>query len=471
MVRNALANQPPAFLSGAPEGVVGELPPIEKDEKRIPDPVKSFGAGFLGGAGAVADLPVRGGKYVSNKVFDTDFDTSKGWFPATEYYLDKFNVQDPDAFSSRVGRGIGEFAGGETALAAITGGTGAALGAVGKSASNFPRISRSLNRAGEFLTNLTKGRSVARAGIDASVAGTTQASLDHFTALPEAAKIPILFAVTAGTGAALNKGGAKLAEGKLFDKSKEIYQQASKAGSGSSVYTAGLHTENQIRAVEDILAPIRVTNTPEAKQLANSFDKVLTELRKSEVSSRTLLEGDRSISRALFSRNVPNNLKSVGIEANNFIREQFLKQSMPEKAYDLVKKGNSLASVAYDIQSANGKVLREATKLPVSFSSKALLYMTGGYPAVKAYVAGGAVVAGSRAAKFGREVSKIYQKSPEFREAVFNLYSHSLRGASTTTLIRLAKKADRAAGYDTKPDFLDSAPPAFLTNEDEDDNV
>ena len=475
MVRNALSNQPPAFLSSKPEGISeGKLPPIEKAPKRIPDPVKALGAGFLGGAGGLANLPIRGGKYVSNKVFNTDFDTSKGFFPATDYYLKSFDVQDPEAFSTRVGKGIGEFAGGDAVIGAATSGLGLGLGVLGRSAtqlSKYPRIAKSLNRAGEFLTGLSKSRSVARAGVDATVAGTTQASLDSFTALPEAAKIPIFFAVTAGTGALLNRGGAKLAEQRLFARSKNAYEQANRAGSNTSFYSRNSLTKRRIKQVEDALAPIRVNNSPEAKDIANSFDKVLRELRKKkQVSSRTLLEGDRSINRALFSKDVPNNLKSVGIGANSLMRESFLKRSMPSNAYNLLRKGNSLASTAYDIRGANGKVLRTMAKLPIKFSTKALTYMIGGFPAVKGLALGATAYNVGRAAKYGRELSKIYQKSPEFREAMFNLYSHALRGASTATLTRLANRADRAAGYNEKPDFLNNAPPAFLRGED-DDNV
>lgn len=490
MVRNALANQPPAFLSGGnspaslsegnspvflsekPADQEFLLPPIEKAEKRIPDPVKAFGAGVLGGAGATADLPVRAGKYASNKVFNTNFDTSKGWFPATQYYLDKFEVQDPDAFSSIAARNIGSAIGGEAALTAITGGAGLGLSALGKSVSRIPKLSKSINRVGEFLSAISKGRTVARASIDAGIFGGSGAYLDKYTNLPEEAKIPILFAISAGTGALLNKGGAKLAERKLFAQSKKVYEQATKAGSNSSEYFSNFFTKDKVRQAEEILAPIRLNTSSQAKGVINSFDKVLSELRAGkDVSSRALIEGDRSISRALFAKDVPNNIKSVGIEANNFMRDNFLKQSMPPKAYELLRKGNSLASVAHDIRSANGKVLSTVTKLPIKFSTKAVAYMAGGLPAVKALLAGSIAVSTARATKFSRELAKVYQKNPEFREAVFNLYSHALRGASIGTLTRLAKKADQASGYNEKPDFLDNAPPAFLTKEDEDDSV
>ena len=200
------------------------LPGIPEEKKSlsdaIPDPVKGFAAGTVGGAASVGNLAVRGGKYLSNKIFDSDFDTKEGWFPTTKELTETFGVKDPDAFVTKAATTAGEFLGAEVATLGTVGGVGKGLSLAAKTAgraattARVAKVAEKINKAGNFLNKVGRGQSVSRSLVDAGIAGSTSASLD-LTDLPEGAKTAIFFGATIGAGALVNKGIGKLASSKI----------------------------------------------------------------------------------------------------------------------------------------------------------------------------------------------------------------------------------------------------------------
>ena len=462
---NALSSQPPAFLTRGEGLDRGQsLPPTDPPLDtldRVIDTGKAFIGGVAGGASALANLPVRGGKYLSNKVFDTDFDTSTGWLPATEDYIQALGIKDAEALPVKFAETIGEFAGAELATLGAAGG----LAVLAKGAN--------LNRTARVL-NAVASRPVGRVAIDSLVAGSTQTSLDEFTDLPDAAKIPILFGVTFGTGAILNKAGGIYGASRMRKTGRAFYDAFNETGAATerlpSVATAT--AKKTVSDLENILQPIRVDASPAARRLNNSFNNVLDEIRPNTTSKyfqpkarvETIIQAKRSINEALNNPELSPNLKRVGVQAINQFEETILAPSMPKKAYDLLKGGDNFTSIAHTVENHNSKVLKAIGKSGHvdSYASKGIAYYLGGKKGLAAFTGINLAKDVAYANDFGRNFSRIYANNPEFREALFNLYSHAVRGASSATITRLIKEADKAAGQEKVPDGLSDAPPSFL---------
>lgn len=503
MVREAFAQQRPSFLTGntakeeavpsSAEGVVpptkqptpplneqaapNNLPPIESAPRRGKEAtgIKSldaFVAGIDTGVGNILNLPIKGVQALSNAVFDTDFDTSKGFFPGEEEVKIIYDIDEDDSFSQKALFTAGEFLGAE----AVTAGT---IGGVGAVASKVATTGSRLNKVGSFLTQVARGANVQRSIIDAGIAGTTSAALDEYTALPESLKAPILFATTLGAGAVLNKGLASNAASKIQTASKAKYATAVEKGlNRGSISLSRLNAATEtspsiVRSLEESIIPIKADQSAAGKSLANSFDSVLTSLGRGKtakklkdlkVSSESLIEAKRAINRAVYNPALPAGLKRIGQQAVDQLDKLVVQRSIPTGSRTTFKEAEALSKLAHDINGANGKVARtifDAIKgddnIAKSLAANYLLYKVGGTGGLYGKYAFRGAKGALNASVFANDFAKLYANNPELRKAMFNLYRNSLVGASKATIQRAINRADEAATNTPQ------GSPAFLT--------